>query len=118
MKKLLASFLVVILIFSLAACNQEVVKGSIIQQTDSGMAQLDMMPQKLFEFAEIGDVVVVTAGEFKAKMPLVDEIIAEEGKLQLFFDSNEHSLSICVYNQNFCETYNVSLDAKVKITKE
>ncbi len=81
------------------------------------MARLDIMPQKLFELAEIGDVVVVTAGEFKAEMPLVDKIIAEEGKLQLYFDSNDHSLSICVYNQNFCETYNVSPSAKVKITK-
>ena len=118
MKKLFASVLVVILIFCLAACSQEVVKGSIIRQADSGMAQLDIMPQKLVEFADIGDMVVVTAGEFKTEMPLVDEIIAEEGKLQLFFDSNEHSLSICAYNQNFCETYNVSPDAKVKITKK
>ncbi len=82
------------------------------------MAKLDIMPQKLLEFAKIDDMVVVTAGEFKAEMPLVNEIIAEEGKLQLFFDSKEHTLNICVYNQNFCKTYNVSPDSKVKITKK
>ena len=76
------------------------------------------MPQKLFEFAEIGDIVVVTAGNFKAEMPLVDELIAEEGKLQLFYDANEHTLSICSYYQNFFETWDVSSDDKVKINKK
>lgn len=118
MKKVLTLLLVVVLIFSLAACNQEIAKGSIIGKTANGMAQLDIMPQKLFEFAEIGDMVVVTAEGFKAEMPLVDEIIAEEGKLQLFYDSNEHCISICVYNKDFCDTYNISSSAKVRITKK
>lgn len=118
MKRLFALFFVIILIFCLTACNRNLTKGSIVCQTDKGVAQLDIMPQKLFEFANIGDMVVVTVGDFKAEMPLVDEAIAEEGKLQLFYDANEHSLSICAYNQNFCETDNVSPDAKVKITKK
>ena len=118
MKRLYILLLVVVLIFSLTACNEDLVKGSIVSQENNTMAQLDIMPQKLFEFAEIGDMVVVTAGDFKAEMPLVDELIAEEGKLQLFYDLNEHSLSICSYNQNFCETYNVAPDAKVKINKK
>ncbi|MBE6903309.1 MAG: hypothetical protein E7480_01720 [Ruminococcaceae bacterium] len=118
MKKLLVLFFVIIPFFCLTACNGNLTKGGIVSQTDNGMAQLDIMPQKLFEYANIGDMVVVTVGDFKAEMPLVDEAIAEEGKLQLFYDSNEHSLSICAYNQNFCKTYNVSPDAKVKITKK
>ena len=118
MRRVYTLLLVVALIFSLTACSKNLVKGSIVSQSNDTMAQLDIMPQKLFEFAEIGDIVVVIAGDFKEEMPLVDELIAEEGKLQLFYDSNEHSLSICSYNQNFFETYNVSPDAKVEINKK
>ena len=118
MKRLYAVLLGVLLVFSLTACKQDSVKGRIISQADNTTAKLDIIPQKLFEFAEIGDTVVVTVGDFKAEMPLVSEWIAEEGKLQLFYDANKHSLSICAYNQNFCETYDISSDAKVKITKK
>ena len=118
MKRLYVILLVAVLIFCLTACNEVWIKGSIVNQANDTMAKLDIMPQKLFEFAEIGDTVVVTAGDFKSEMPLVDELIEEDGKLQLLYDSDEHSLTICAYNQNFFETYNVSPDTKVKITKE
>ena len=117
-KRALSLFLVFIMAVSLVACGAEQVKGSMIGQTDAGMAKLDIMPQKLFEIAEIGDTVVVTAGSFKEEMPLVDEIITEEGKLQLFYDANAHSISICLYSENFCETYNVSFPEKVRIAKK
>ena len=118
MERLYILLLVVVLTFNLTACNEDLVKGSIVNQANNTTAELDIMPQKLFEFAEIGDIVVVTAGNFKAEMPLVDELIAEEGKLQLFYDANEHTLSICSYNQNFFETCDVSSDDKVKINKK
>ena len=118
MKRLYVLLVVAVLIFCLTACNEDWVKGSIVRQAHNTTAELDIMPQKLFEFAEIGNLVVVTAGDFKAEMPLVDELIAEEGKLQLLFDSHEHSLSICSYNQNIFEIYNISPDVKVKISKK
>ena len=118
MKRLYVLFFIVVLIFSLTACNEDLVKGSIVSQASDTTAELDIMPQKLFELAEIGDVVVVTAGNFKSEMPLVDKLIAEDGKLQLFYDSDKHSLIICAYNQNIFENYNLSIDAKVKITKK
>lgn len=118
MKKLYTLLLIMVLIFGLVACNEASIRGSIVSKEKNTTAELDVMPQKLFEFAEIGDTVVVTAEDFKAEMPLVDELITEEGKLQLFYDSNEHSLIICAYNQNFFENYNVSHDAKVTITKK
>ena len=118
MKRICVLFLVVVLIFSLTACNEDLVKGSIVNQASDTMAELDIMPQKLFEFAEIGDTVVVSAGNFQSEMPIVDELIAEDGKLQLFYDLDNHTLMICAYNQNIFENYNLSIDAKVKITKK
>ena len=75
MKRLYILLLVVVLTFNFTACNEDLVKGSIVNQANNTTAELDIMPQKLFEFAEIGDIVVVTAGNFKAEMPLVDELI-------------------------------------------
>ena len=51
MKRLCVLFLVVVLIFSLTACDDGLVKGSIVNQSTDTMAELDIMPQKLFEFA-------------------------------------------------------------------
>ena len=118
MRRLFALMDLLIMIISLSACNTNVIKGSIIKQTDEGAAILDIMPQKLFEIAEIGDTVVVTIGEFQSEMPLVDNIIAEEAKLQLFYDSNEHSFSIFSYNKEFCTAYHIDINAKVKIEKQ
>ena len=89
-----------------------------MSQASDTTAELDIMPQKLFELAEIGDTVVVTAGNFKSEMTFVDELIAEDCKLQLLYDSDKHNFIICSYNQNIFENYNLSIDAKVKITKK
>ena len=118
MKRLFVLAVVFIIIVSLSACNKNIVRGSIVKQTDEGAAVLDIMPQKLFEIAEMGDIVVVTVGEFREEMPLVDNVIAEEGKLQLFYDSNEHSLKIFAYNQDFFEEYNFAINSKVNIKKQ
>lgn len=117
MKRILALVLVSIILISLSACSTNVVKGSILQNTDNGIAILDVMPQKLFAITEIGETVVVTIGDFQKEMTLVDQIIPEEGRLQLFYDSNEHNLSIVAYGQDFCTVYNVPVHSKVKIEK-
>ena len=53
MKRVYTLLLVVALIFNLTACSKNLVKGSIVSQSNDTMAQLDIMPQKLFEFADI-----------------------------------------------------------------
>lgn len=119
MKRILSLVLVSIILISLSAYSTNVVKGSILQNADDGIAILDVMPQKLFEITEIeiGETVVVTIGDFQKEMTLVDQIIPEEGRLQLFYDSNEHNLSIVAYGQDFCTVYNVPVHSKVKIEK-
>ena len=116
MKKL-SILLIIIMLISLTACNTNIVKGTVIQNSDNGYAVLDIMPQKLFELSEIGENVVVIIGDFEEEMPLVDHIIEEDGKLQLYYSSEEHTLYIVSYNQNFCERYNIVANSKVKIKK-
>ena len=113
--KRLSVLLLTIVIVSLTACSTNVVKGTVIQNSNNGYAVLDIMPQKLLEFFEIGENVVVIIGDFEKEMPLVDNIIVEDGKLQLYYDSEEHTLNIVSYNQNFCESYNIIENSKVKI---
>lgn len=115
--KRLSFLFVVIMLVSLTACNTNVVKGTIIQDSGNGYAVLDIMPQKLFEIAQIGESVVVTIGDFQKEMPLVNHMIAENGKLQLYYDSGVHTISIVSYNQFFCKTYNISVNSNVKIEK-
>ena len=117
MKRLSILLICIIIMVSLTACDSNVVKGTIIQNADNRYAVLDIMPQKLFEIAEIGESVIVTIGDFQKEMPLVDDIIDEDSKLQLYYISEEHSLNIVSYNQNFCEVYNISVNSKVKIQK-
>ena len=116
MKKLFI-LLVIIMLISLTACNANVVKGTVIQNSDNGYAVLDIMPQKLFELSEIGENVIVIIGDFEEEMPLVDHIIEEDGKLQLYYDREEHTLNIVSYNQNFYERYNIVENSKVRIEK-
>lgn len=117
MKRLSILLVVIIILVSFTACDSNVVKGTIIQNSDNGYAVLDIMPQKLFEITEVGESVVVTIGDFHKEMSLVDDLIEEDGKLQLYYNSEEHSLNIVSYNQNFCEIYNIPVNSKVKIQK-
>ena len=48
MKRLSALLALIIILVSLTACNTNVVKGTIIQNSDNGYSILDIMPQKLF----------------------------------------------------------------------
>lgn len=112
---ILTFFLVV---FSLSACANTDVKGSVVEKSAYGNAELDIMPQKLMERIDVGDIVVVTIGDFSGEMPFVEELIAEDGKLQLFFDKEEQSINVCTYNQRFCEMHDIDIGDKVTIKKK
>ena len=117
MKKFISILFVCVLMFSLYACSESVVKGSVNNQSASGDAEFDIMPQKLLEKINIGDSVAVSVGDFNEAMPFVDAIIKEDGKLQLLLDRDEWKISVCIYNQSFCEKYNIEIGAKVRIEK-
>ena len=117
MKKLVSIIAVIMLIFSLSACADTNVKGSVVRKDANGSAVLDIMPEKLMEQVEIGKTALVTIGDFSAEMPLVRERIAEEGKLQLVLDEEAGSISVCIYNQRFCEVYQIAAGEKVTIKK-
>ncbi len=117
MKKIFCILLLISIVFTLSACVDDSVKGSVVRETTHGNAELDIMPQKLLEQIDIGDTVIVDIGDFRKEMPLVEKLIEEDGKLQLFLNKENWSLSICIYNENFCETNNVNAGAKVKIRK-
>ena len=117
MKRFVSIIVVFMLLFSLSACSDTTVKGSVVRESTYGNAELDIMPQKLMENIIVGDTVLVTIGDFSEEMPFVDILIAEDGKLQLFFDKEDHNINICIYNQRFCDTYDIEVGAKVTIKK-
>ena len=118
MKRFVSIIVVFVLLFSLFACSDTTVKGSVVRESTYGNAELDIMPQKLMENIIVGDTVLVTIGDFSEEMPFVDILIAEDGKLQLFFDKEDHNINICIYNQRFCDTYDIEVGAKVTIKKK
>ena len=118
MKRVVSIIVVFMLLFSLSACSDTTVKGSVVRESTYGNAELDIMPQKLMENIIVGDTVLVTIGDFSEEMPFVDILIAEDGKLQLFFDKEDHNINICIYNQRFCDTYDIEVGAKVTIKKK
>ena len=85
MKRLFIVLITLVMIFTLSACADTTVKGSVVRESTYGNAELDIMPQKLLEIAEVGDTVLVTIGNFSEEMLFVDKLIEEDGKLQLFF---------------------------------
>ncbi len=118
MKKIFSVFLLIAIIFTITACADNTVKGSIVRESTYGNAELDIMPQKLLEQVNVGDIVIVTVGDFSAEMPFVEELIPEDGKLQLFFDKEDWNMNICLYNKSFCETYDISVGKKAEIRKK
>lgn len=118
MKRIVGILLLFVMMLTLSSCATNTVKGSIVEITETGNAVLDIMPQKLMEKANIGDAVVVTIGDFKEEMPFVEELIAEDGKIQLFLDREDWRISVCIYNGDFCETYGIDTGKKVLIEKK
>ena len=118
MKRMVGILLLVTMVLSLSSCDTNSIKGSVVEKTSTGNVVLDIMPQKLMEKANVGDTVVVTIGNFKKEMPFVEDLIAEDGKLQLFLDREDWSISVCIYNGDFCQTYDIDTGEKVLIEKK
>ena len=118
MKRLFAVLIAAIMMLTFSACSDIIIKGSVARESAYGNAELDIMPQKLMENIVVGDTVLVTIGDFSEEMPFGEELIEEDGKLQLFFDKEDHNINVCIYNQNFCETYDIEISEKVIIKKK
>ena len=93
------------------------VRGTVAQVTEDGRAELDIMPQKLLEEVSVGDTALVKIGSFKAEMPLAEELIPEEGKLQLLLDKENGDVLICSYREDVCEQYGVRVGDRVTVRK-
>ncbi len=117
MKRLFLILFMLVIVFSLSACADTTVKGSVVCESADGNAELDIMPQKMLEIANVGETVIVTIGDFSGEMLFVDELIEEDGKLQLFLDEEDWNISVCSYNQRFCDLYAVGDGEKVEIKK-
>ncbi|MBQ7379381.1 MAG: hypothetical protein IJW70_06825 [Clostridia bacterium] len=118
MKKILSTLMLIILVFSLSACSDDVVKGSVVRESADGNAILDIMPQKLLNKINIGDTVIVKIGDIEEEMPFVDELVTENGNLQLYLDRENWNITICIYNEQFLEKYNIDIGDKIKIRKK
>ena len=73
MKRFVSIFVVFILLFSLTACSDTTVRGSVVRESTYGNAELDIMPQKLLEKVNVGDIVDC----------YVDEIFLDKNKVAL-----------------------------------
>jgi len=118
MKRIVSVLLLIAMMLTFSSCATNTIKGSVVDKTPNGNAILDIIPQKLMEEASIGNTVIVTIGDFKEEMLFVEELIAEDGKLQLFLDKEDWSISVCIYNGDFCETYGIDTYQKVLIEKK
>ena len=117
MKRVICLLLLFTVLSTLSACDNNSVKGSVVKESTYGNAELDIMPQKLLEQVDIGDMVIVSIGDLKKEMPFVGELVIEDKKLQLFFDKANWSISVCMYNDNFCDKYDINIGSKVIISK-
>ena len=82
---------------------------------ENGDAELDIMPQKVLEKVDVGGTAFVTAGDFRGEMPFTDELIEEEGKLQLYLDEEDRSIRICIFGGSFCDAYEIKAGDKFTI---
>ena len=105
--------IVCVFAFLLTSCSNAAVSGTVLNE----QGELDIMPQKLLEEVSIGDTVTIQIGLFKKwEMPFVDELIPENGKLQLLLDREKQSIFICVYNENVFDEYGIHVGDKVNIS--
>ena len=115
MKKIIALIIAIACVLALASCADTYAKGTVCAVRENGDAALDVMPQKVLEKVDVGSTAFVTAGDFRGEMPLVDKLIEEEGKLQLYLDREDWSIRICVFGGSFCEVYGVNVGDKFTI---
>ena len=118
MKKIQIVLMLLVMILTITSCADTTVRGSVYEITASGNAMIDRMPQKVLEILDIGDTVLVSIGGHKLEMPFVDELIREDGTLQLVHDTGESTIYICLYNQNFSEVYGIKANDRVFISKK
>lgn len=118
MKKTRIVLMLLVMILAITSCADTTVRGSVYEITASGDAMTDRMPQKVLEILDIGDTVLVSIGGHKLEMPFVDELIREDGTLQLVHDTVEGTIYICLYNQNFSEVYGIKAKDSVFISKK
>ena len=118
MKKTRIVLMLLVMILTITSCADTTVRGSVYEITASGDAVTDRMPQKVLEILDIGDTVLVSIGGHKLEMPFVDELILEDGTLQLVHDTVEGDIYICLYNQNFGEVYGIKAKDRVFISKK
>lgn len=93
------------------------VRGTVVRVTEDGWAELDIIPQKLFEELEIGDTAIVKIGSFRVEMPFAEEPISEEGKCQLLLDGEAWRIFVCGYREDVCEKYGIRVGDRVLIRK-
>ena len=105
---------VLISLLAYFACS---VRGTVAEVTEDGRANLDIMPQKVLEAVSVGDTALVQIGSFKAEMPLVEELIPEEGKWHLLLDREDWEISVCSYHGDVFETYDIHVGDRVIIRK-
>ena len=117
-KRFSAFLLAAALLFSICSCRAYVGGADVYDINENGDAMLSIMPQKVLEQISIGETAEVSIDDEKLQIPLVDELIAEEGKLQLYYDKSDFTMKICIYGGSFCDTYGVGKGDKVVITKE
>lgn len=98
------------------SCFAGSVRGTVVRVTADGCAELDIMPQKVFEEMSVGDTALVKIGSFEAEMPLTEEPISEKGKLQLLVGA-DGAILVCGYLEDICETYEIQVGDRVIIRK-
>ena len=115
MKKIIALIFALACVFALASCADTYAKGAVCTVHENGDAELDIMPQKVLEKVEVGGTAFVTLGDFHGEIPLVDNLIEEEGKLQLYLDEEDWSIRICIFGGSFCDAYEIKAGDKFTI---
>jgi S-adenosylmethionine hydrolase len=116
-KRFAALLLAAAVLCSLCACGGYVGGADVYKVSESGDALLTFMPQKVLEHIGIGETAKVRIGSKTLEMPFVDELIEEEGKLQLYYDKAEDVIKLCIYGGSFCDTHGVSKGDKIKVFK-
>ena len=101
-KQTAAVLVIVLLVVSLCGCQSTIFPTMIREFDEDGNAVLnttlyDMNSRGL----NIGDTVQVTIGEYSKTMPIVDTVIEDDGKLQLYCNNKAGTVSILIYNGSF-----------------
>ena len=106
-----AGILLIVVLLSVLVCRSQA--GSVV--SIDGDVALDIMPQKLMEKAELGDTVTVMCGGLRQAMPFTDEIITEDGTVQLLLDRENWCIRLYQYQGGVAEEYNIDVGDRILI---